>query len=179
MKNQVSKSQFLTALVVTVCISIWVWPLAAAQKELSALTTGLPGSFELTSSHVESPELLSGAIQARTNIFSSGRAAADGNPLSMQYIDARYEDQAAADVDFEQIAAADELPHDQWKIVLQAQDEMHWMQAACSVFGQSAAAGFRRAYANLVSHAEAFGVRANRALLCGCESACMTVAIDR
>lgn len=168
--------------VLTACVWVWVWPLAAAQTELSAITHDLPGNFEVERSGPEMSELLPGATGAHTTIFRTDRMGPDGTHLGMQYIEARYQDQTAADVEFEKIVDAAEdgkSPQNEWKIVLQAQGQMHWLQAACSVFDPSPAEYFRQAYSNLVTHAETNGMRANRALLCGCESSCMTVAIDR
>lgn len=159
-----------------------LWPVAAAQTELSALTKDLPGSFELKPCNNEGTALLSGASEARTTVFRADKLASSGMPLDMLYTDARYIDRAAADIAFEKIMSAvgDTAPgRDEWKIVLQAQNSMHWLQAACALFGASSAENFRQVYANLVKYAETRGVRANRAILCGCESSCMTVAIDR
>jgi hypothetical protein len=62
-----------------------------------------------------------------------------------------------------------------WVIILQAQNEVHWLNSKCglprSAFGQ--------VYADLVESVERKGVIANRALLCRCGAKCAEVAIDR
>lgn len=164
------------------CVWLWAWPVAAGEAELLVLTRDLPGKFEIERSEIEKPSFLPGAAAARTTIFRTDKLDSNRNHAGLQYIDARYEHQSAANTDFDKIVRTvedGESLSDEWKIVLQAQNEMHWLQAVCTMFESSPAESFRQAYANLVVHAEAKGVRANRALLCGCETPCMTVAIDR
>ena len=100
--------------------------------------------------------------------------------MRIQYKNAVYDDRNAANRDYEAlIAKTDRAERQGWSIVLQAQNDLHWLQSACTVTSASRHEYFRRAYANLIDYVEVDGVVANRALLCDCDGECKKVAIDR
>lgn len=148
------------------------------------LTKNFPWEFLVEEMGSEQHELLPGASNMNSATLRTVQTVnVDTSPESyvrIQYNNATYGDRDAANQDYATLIAKTDLPdRREWSIVLQAQNDIHWLKSECAVTGTSQQEYFRRAYANLIDYVEVDGVVANRALLCDCEEECKKVAIDR
>ena len=148
------------------------------------LTKDLPWEFLVEEMGSERHDLLPGAANMDNATLRTVQTVNTGTSLEfylrIQYMSAIYGDRDTANQDYETLIAETDRPDRQgWSIVLQAQNDLHWLQSQCAATDASQQEYFRRAYANLIDFVEIDGVVANRALLCDCEGECKKVAIDR
>lgn len=155
-----------------------------ADSRVLDLTKNFPWEFLVEEMGTERHDLLPGASNMDNATLRTVQIVnADTSPESyvrIQYKNAMYSDRDVANQDYETLISKTDRPDWQgWNILLQAQNDLHWLQSECAVTGVSQQEYFQRAYANLIAYVEVDGVVANRALLCDCEGECKKVAIDR
>ena len=172
---------------VSPCIVLLLLSLSAvgSDNRLLELTKDFPWEFLVEQTESERHDLLPGAasvdnITLRT-VQMVKADASDESYIRIQYKSANYGDLDTANVDYEKLIAKTDQTDlgEEWNIVLQARNDLHWLRAECAMPNSPPEKYFRQAYENLVSYVETKGTMANRAVLCDCGTQCQKVAIDR
>ena len=157
----------------------------SSNDRLLELTKDFPWKFLVEQTGSEKHDLLPGARSVDNTTLRTVQMiradTSDESYVRIEYKNAMYSDLDTANIDYERLIAKTDQPDlsREWNIVLQAQNDLHWLQAECMMANSPPVEYFRQAYANLVSYVEGTGTMANRALLCDCDTQCKKVAIDR
>ena len=126
--------------IATVCFMPLLVSLSAtgSDSRVLTLTKDFPWPFLVEEVGSERHDLLPGAADMdNTTLRTVQVVSADASPESyvrIRYKSAIYDDRSTANRDYEAlIAKTDRAERQEWSIVLQAQNDLHWLQSECAV----------------------------------------------